>query len=414
VAGRSVRRPFGVALLVAALAAILAGCGSGHRDQPTGRISGDTLTVYVSVPLHGASAVSGTAIANGAQMALDRVHARVGRYRIRVRRIDDSNPTKGGWDPGRTSDSARMAAADPTTIGYIGDKDSGASAISIPVLNRLEIPQVSPTSTAVGLTSGAPGAAPGEPDKYYPDGTRTFARVAPSDAMQAAVQVRLQRDFGCTRTYIVEDGEVDGEDLATSFELAARSGGVHVVATQEFDPRATDYRSLAASIASTGARCVLIAAITDSNAVALTTQLAAALPAVRIFGGGGLAESSYAGGLSAARVIVTSPALGASAYPQQGRAWLAAYARRYGTPEPDAILGYEATEVLLGAIVRATDHGRQPADRSKVVRAVYATRLRNSVLGGFDIKPDGDITLRRVGVWIASDGQLSFWKALRG
>ena len=400
--------------LGALLTAALGGCGSGRHDEPAGRIAGDTLTIYVSVPLHGASATSARAIADGAQMALGQIHGRIGGYSIRLRRIDDSNPTKGGWDPGRTSDGARIAAANPTTIGYIGDKDSGASAISIPVLNRVGIAQVSPTSTAVGLTSAGPGAAPGEPDKYYPAGARTFARVAPSDAMQAAVQVRLQRSSGCSRTYTVEDGEVDGEDLATSFDLAARDAGVHVVATQEFDPRATDYRPLAAAIASTGASCLLIAGVTDSNAVALTTQLAALLPRMQIFGGGGLAETTYARGLTAARVIVTSPALGVSAYPAQGRAWLAAYTRRYGAPEPDAILGYEAMRVLLDAIGRATDGGRRPAERSKVVRAVFATRARRSVLGGFDIKPDGDISLRRVGVWIASHGKLSFWKALRG
>lgn len=372
------------------------------------------MTIYVSAPLHGASGVSGTAIANGAQMALDDVHARIGRYIVRLRRIDDSNPVKGGWDPGRTSDGARIAAADPTTVGYIGDTDSGASAISIPVLNRLAIPQVSPTSTAVGLTSSGPGAAPGEPDKYYPTGIRTFARVAPSDAMQAAALVRLQRSSGCSRTYIVEDGEVDGEDLATSFDLAARGTGIHVVATQEFDPRATDYRALAAAIASTGARCLLIAAIADSNADSLTNQLAAALPQVRIFGGGGLAETTYARGLSGAPVILTSPALGASAYPGEGRAWLAAYAHRYGPPQPAAILGYEAMRVLLDAIGRATDGGSKPVERLKVVRAVFATRLRHSVLGGFDIKSDGDTTLRRVGVWIAGDHRLNFSKALSG
>ena len=49
----------------------------------------------------------------------------------------------------------------PTTIGYVGDLNSGASAISIPPLNRAGIPQVSPTSTAVGLTSSALGSFPG-------------------------------------------------------------------------------------------------------------------------------------------------------------------------------------------------------------------------------------------------------------
>jgi branched-chain amino acid transport system substrate-binding protein len=394
--------------------ALLAGCGSSGRDGPVDRIPGRTLTIYVSVPLHGPSAASGRAILNGAHMALAEVRGRIGRYAVVLGKLDDSNPTRGGWDPGITSNVARVAAADPTAIGYIGDQDSGASAISIPVLNRVGIPQISPTSTGVGLTSAGSGAAPGEPDKYYPVGVRTFARIAPSDAMQAAVQVRVQRSLGCTRSFILEDGEVDGEDMATSFDLAARAAGLDVMATQEFDPRATDYSSLAASIASSGSRCVLIAAIPDSNTTALTNQLAAALPHVRFFGVEGLAESTYANGLSAARVIITSPALGASAYPPAGRAWLAAYARRYGPPEPDAILGYEAMHVMLDAIARATDHGRKTAERSKVVKAIFATRLRESVLGSFGIESDGDTSSRRVGVWIATPGKLSFSTAIDG
>jgi branched-chain amino acid transport system substrate-binding protein len=407
-------RPLNGLATVAAASALLAGCGGGSHDTPAGRIAGRTLAVYVSVPLHGLSAGSGAAILNGANMAFAEVGDRIGRYRVVLKRFDDSNPTKGGWDPGRTSDDSRLAAADPTAIGYVGDQDSGASAISIPVLNRAGIPQISPTSTAVGLTSSGSGAAPGEPAKYYPVGARTFVRVAPSDAVQAAVQVRLQRSFACARTYILEDGEVDGEDMATSFDLAARAGGIHVVATQEFDPRATDYSSLAKSIGATGARCVLIAAIADSDTATLTNQLAVALPRVRIFAAGGLAESSYASRLSAARVIITSPALAAAAYPPAGRAWLAAYSGRYGQPEPDAILGYEAMRVLLDAVARATDGGRKPAERSKVVKALFATRERRSVLGSFDIEQDGDTSSRRVGVWVATPGKLSFWKALDG
>jgi branched-chain amino acid transport system substrate-binding protein len=410
VASRSLSR---LAALAVALV-LLAGCGSTGHDVPAGRIPGHKLTIYVSVPLHGLSAASGTAIWHAAQMAARPLHARIGRYDLVLKRLDDANPTKGGWDPGVTSDVARVATADPSTIGYVGDPDSGASAISIPILNRAGIPQISPSSTAVGLTSSGPGAAPGEPDKYYPTGVRTFARVAPSDAVQAAVQVRLLRSFGCARTYTVDDAEVDGEDMATSFDLAARAGGVDVVATQEFDPRASDYSALAAGIAATGARCVLISAIADSNAAGLTNQLAAALPRVRIFAAGELANSRYARGLSAAQVIITSPALAASAYPPAGRAWLASYAQRYGPPEPDAILGYEATRVLLGAIERATDGGRKQAQRSKVVAALLATRVRGGVLGSFEIRRNGDTSSRRIGVWIATPGKLSFWKTLDG
>jgi branched-chain amino acid transport system substrate-binding protein len=269
----------------------------------------------------------------------------------------------------------------------------------------------------VGLTSNGPGAAPGEPYKYYPTGIRTFARVAPSDTVQAAVQVRLQQSLGCTRTFVVEDGEVDGENMATSFDLAARAAGLEVIATQTFAPKASDYRPLASSLASTGANCVLIAAIADSGVLLLAKQLAAAAPSARIFGTAGMAQSTFAHGIPvalASRLLITSPALGASAYPPSARELEAAYVRRFGTREPDAILGYEATNLALSAIASATDHGRRQAKRSSVLKAIFATRGRDSVLGTYSISLDGDTTLKTYGVWRVRGGRLEFLKAIDG
>jgi len=64
--------------------------------------------------------------------------------------------------------NARRAAADSSAIGYIGEFNSGASAISMPILSEAGIPQISPSNTYVGLTRSGSGAAPGEPDKYDP------------------------------------------------------------------------------------------------------------------------------------------------------------------------------------------------------------------------------------------------------
>ncbi len=158
-----------------------------------------------------------------------------------LRALDDSTAQRGAWDPGKTTENAHVAITDLSTIAYIGDFNSGASAVSIPLLNRVGIPQISPTNTAVGLTAADAGAAPGEPAKYYPTGIRTYARVVPNDAVQARVQVELQKSLGCRRPYVVDDGEVDGEDLALSYQLAARSQGLHVLGVQAFQRRATDY-----------------------------------------------------------------------------------------------------------------------------------------------------------------------------
>jgi branched-chain amino acid transport system substrate-binding protein len=248
---------------------------------------------------------------------------------------------------------------------------------------------------------------------------RTFARVVPSDTVEAAVQVRLQKSLGCTKTFVLDDNEVDGADSASSFSFAAHSAGLDVAAVQAYDPNASDYISLAKSVAASGADCVLISAITESHAALLTRELALAMPRARFFGTAGLAESTYTNPLQGgiplaldARVMVTVATLPQADYPPAGQAFYAAYTRRYGPPEPYAIFGYEAMGLLLDAIRRGTGNGHQAADRSGVVTALFATREHQGAIGVYGIDRDGDTTLRRYGVYRIVNGHLSFWRAI--
>lgn len=410
-------------LTFAALAAlaILSSCGARSKDSPVTRIRGKTLTIYVSVPLRGVSSGSGAAVIDGAQLALTQARERIGEYRVELKILDDATVQRGGWDPGQTTIGVRTAVLDPTTIGYIGELNSGASAVSIPPLNRAGIPAVSPTSSALGLTATGPSAFPGEPQKYYPTGVRTFARVVPNDSVQALAQVRVQQSMGCTRVYVLNDGEVDGADAARSFGVAAQAAGLRVVGIQAFPRDATSYRAFAAGVAQIRPKpnCVLISADTESGAVPLTKQIAEAMPDVKIFGSAGLAESTFfdpsQGGIPLSidpRVILTSPTLPIAEYPPSARAFAAAYERRYGPLAPDSILGYEAMNLMLDAITRATDDGTATAVRSKVRAAIFSTRDRHSVLGTYSIDANGDTTLRRYGVYAIVAGQLAFLEAI--
>jgi branched-chain amino acid transport system substrate-binding protein len=415
---RAVGARIRLASLPLAAVCCLAGCGGGG-DKPGDRITGSTLTIYASTPLHGPSNADGEAVVDGARLALAAMRGRIGRYRIALRVLDDSTAQSGQWDPVQTTIGARLAVQDTTTIGYIGDLNSGASAISIPVLNRAGIPQISPGSTAVGLTVASAAAAPGEPEKYYPTGIRTFARVIPNDSVQAGAQVRLQQELGCKRTYVFDDGEVDGEDIASSFVLAAQAARLQVAAVQEFNPTATDFSSLAAGVASAGADCVLITALPSPGAVLLTKQLAGALPEAPIFGSADLAESTYVdpaqGGIPESvdsRVLLTAATLDPSAYPPAGQAFYQVYRQRFGVPEPAAIFGYESMSLMLRAIGRATRRGTAPADRAQVRAAIFTTRERHSALGTYSIDPRGDTTLRTYGVYRIVGGRLVFWTAI--
>jgi branched-chain amino acid transport system substrate-binding protein len=407
------------ALVGGVVLAALAGCDG---TTPTAnRIHGSRLTVYVSVPLIGPTRWSGQATLNGARMALESVGGRVGRYRIVVRALDDATTSSRGWNPGQTTANAHAAIKDPSTIGYIGDTNSGATAVAIPLLNRADVPQISPTSTAVGLTQGGLEAAPGEPQKYYPAKKRTFARVIPSDRVQAAVQVQLQRAADCDRIVVLDDGEVDGNDAAVTFDYAAHQAGLNVVSTVNYEPTETDFRSVAKNVAKKHPTCILISALPQNHAVAVTEAVARAAPSARLFATAGLAGPGFVdpalGGIPVAldpRMTITAGMLGPRDYPPAGRRFLRQYAKRYGTAPPDAIFGYAAMSLLLDAVTRATADGDRDAIRSRVLHEIFATRDLASVLGTYGIDWRGDTSLHRFGVYHVADGRLVFWQARRG
>lgn len=395
------------ALLIVGAAAILAGCGS--HEVAGDRIRGQVLTIYSSLPLQGASASGGRAVLDGERLALAQVHSRIGPFAVVLKALDDATVARGGWDPGQVTQNAHIVLQDPSALAYLGEFNSGATAIAIPLLNRTGMLVLSPTSTAVGLTTVGPADSPGEPDKYYPTGKRTFVRLSPDDSLQAAAQVRLQRRQGCRATYVLSDGEFDGDDVAVSFQLAARAAGLRVAGSQSFEPRAQDYTSLALTVAQSGANCVLISALPENHAALVARQVGAALPAARLFGTAALAQPSFTdpahGGVPPgldSRVFITAPA----APPGLAAGFDTAFAARYGPPGAYAVYGYEAMRLVLAAIARATDGGKHTARRSSVLGDILGKTTAGGPLGTFEVKPDGTATLHTYGVFALSGGSL--------
>jgi branched-chain amino acid transport system substrate-binding protein len=401
----------------AVLTLAIAGCGGGSSSS--NKVSGTHLTIYSSLPLQGGLSLISKSVNQGAQLALQAAGAKVGKYTISFKPLDDSTAAKGSWDAGQTTNNAHTACNDSTTIGYIGEFNSGASAISIPILNRCDIPQVSPSNTAVGLTFAGNGAAPGEPQKYYPTGKRTYARVVPYDVIQAAAQATLQKSEGCTKTYVFQDQEVYGLGLANNFKTAAAKQGISVVGFAAFDPKAANYRSEAAAIPASGANCIFLATIASNNAVELTKDVAAAAPKAKIFSGDGDETATYfdpkQGGIPVSldsRVFLTAPTLAPTSYPPAGQTFFKEYTAKFGKPEVYAIYGYESMSLILDAIKRASNGGNGSVSRSGVVAAVHSTSNKQSVLGTYSINANGDTSLTDYGAYGVKNGSDFFLKTI--
>jgi branched-chain amino acid transport system substrate-binding protein len=414
-----VRHVAALSCLLAASSFGLAACGSDDNDSgsstgSSGASSGSkSLTIYSSLPLQGDSRAQSLSVVNGEKLALEAAGNKVGDFSIKYVSLDDSTAAAGKWDPGATSGDARKAAQDKSTIGYLGEFNSGASAISIPILNEAGVLQISPSNTATGLTR-ALGADKGEPDKYYPSGKRTYGRVVPADHIQGAAQVSYQKDNGCTKSYLLNDKEVYGSGLVKNVVAAAKTQGLTIVGNTGIDPKAANYRSVATTIKATGADCVFFGGITDNNGVQLFKDLHAAMPTAKLFGPDGVAETAFTSklGSSVEKVTyITNPTLDPKLYPASGQEFFKNYKAKFGAdPEAYAIYGYEAMGVLLEAIKNA---GAKGNDRQAVIDAFFKIKNRESVLGTYSIDENGDTTLSDYGGDRVVDGKLVFDKVIK-
>jgi len=402
--------------LLAAFAVGMTACGDDDDDGGGGGEGGggETVNVYSSLPLQGASRPQTTAMVEGIRLALQQNKGKAGDLTVKYTSLDDSTAQAGTWTPEATSANARRVAQDDAAVAYIGEFNSGASAISIPLLNEVPIAQISPANTAVGLTSDEPGADEGEPEKYYPTGTRHYLRIVPKDTVQGAALATLMNEDGCGNVYILNDKEVYGAGLSRNIESSAQEQGLEVLANEGIDPKAPNFRSQAATMQSEGAECFVFSGITANGAVQLYKDVAAALPNAQLYGPDGVAESGFSdpaeGGIPADvanRVKVTVATLAPDEYPPEGQKFFEDFEAEYGEPNPDpyAIYGYEAMRLVLDTCEQL---GPDCTDRQAMIDALFQTKGRESVLGTYDIDENGDTTLTDYGVYTIKGGELQF------
>ncbi|HEY6777840.1 MAG TPA: branched-chain amino acid ABC transporter substrate-binding protein [Thermoleophilaceae bacterium] len=406
--------------LFAVFALTVSACGDDDDGGGGGGGGGgSTLDVYSSLPLQGASRPQTTAMVEGIKLAVEQAGGKAGDYKIKYTSLDDSTAQAGTWTPEAASANARKVAQDDAAIAYIGEFNSGASAISIPILNEVPIAQISPANTAVGLTSDEPGADEGEPEKYYPTGNRHYLRIVPKDTIQGAALASLMKSEGCGNAYILNDKEVYGAGLATNIENSAKEIGLKVLANEGIDPKAPNFRSQAAAMKSAGTDCFVFSGITANGAVQLYKDVHAALPDINLYGPDGVAESGFSdpkeGGIPAdvqAKTKVTVATLSPDEYPPEGKKFFTEFEKKYNEPNPDpyAIYGYEAMKLVLDTCKKL---GSDCSDKQAMIDALFQTKGRKSVLGTYDIDENGDTTLTDYGVYTIKDGELTFDKTIQ-
>jgi branched-chain amino acid transport system substrate-binding protein len=402
-------------------AAALAACGSNRSITITTKgakplsHNSHTVDVYSSLPLNGPQRQESRAIIAGIRLDFRENGWHVGAYPIKYTSLDDSG--RAGWKPGLAVRNAQTAARDPRTVAYIGDLDSGATELSLPILNQAGVVQITPGSGYPGLTDHLPPVTgPGEPSKFYPIRRFTLLRLIPDDMVQAAAALELLHSTGCRHVAAASfGGGIDGSALVKAVQLTAKEYGMAYVAARAPGTKTSFYPTYALNLRNADVGCFVLAGHVTAAAVALTQQIHAKLLTGAIIGASGFCSRDWTDparhGVSAAvdpYLYCTSPLLPPGKYPGAGP--FITYYRQvhHRTPEAYALIGYRAAEMVVDGI---NNLGNGRDNRKEVLRALIGgVSLPSPVVGEYAFDPHGDLTSHAYGIYHVVDGRPSYDK----
>jgi branched-chain amino acid transport system substrate-binding protein len=419
-----------MALLVASLALVAAGCGGDDESSDSGDTNasaggggsvealpassctgiefkgeGDPDAIIVSdLPMQGSSRTQTVQMVKAIRYVLEQRSWKAGDLNIGYQVCDDSTAQAGKWDSGKCSTNAQAYAGNEKVLGVIGTFNSGCAAIIIPVLNQAAngpVAMVSPANTYVCLTEGGPGCDDSEPDKYYPSGKRNYTRVVANDAFQGAAVAEFAQAQGVKNIYILNDKEAYGLGVATNFRNAAEHLGIKVAGFASWDPKASSYEALMQQIKSSGADAVFLGGLVDENGAQVIKDKVAVLgdnSKVKLFAPDGFTQQSTideSGVENAQGMFMSVAGVPVKELTGDGKTFIEDFSKELGDEpvDPYAAYGAQAAVVLLDAIERAGG-----TDRAKIVDELFNTDIENGILGSFQINEGGDPELASGGV----------------
>ena len=417
-------------LLVAVLALAAAGCGGDDDDGGDGGGGGGAVEALPSAscgpirqgeeepdaliasdfPLQGANRSLTTEMADAIEYMLEQQDWKAGDTVLGYQSCDDSTAQAGSWDSAKCSSNGRAYANNASVIGVIGTFNSGCAKLVIPIANRESLAMVSPANTYPGLTEGGPGTEAGEPDNYYPSGTRNYARVVWNDQFQGAANAQYANELGLKKIFILNDGETYGLGIATLFAEYAEKLGVQILGNQKWDKKASSYESLASRISSSGADAVFLGGIVCNNGGKLIKDIKAGAPNVQLLGPDGwtpISATIEGAGAAANNMYITQPGVPVDQLKGAGKEFVEGFTEAEGkAPNPYTAYAAQAAQVLLAAIEKGG------TDRAAVSSALFETDVTDGIIGSFQIDENGDTTLGLVSVYQIKNGEETYVKSV--
>ncbi len=362
------------ALMTLSLLVMIAGCGGAK----SGGSGGTTVKLKIAsvTPLSGGQSTLGTAIANGAKLAIEDRKAdleAVGVVLEPLPQDDLAEPTNGPT-------IATRLVGDKEVIGVVGTLNSGVAKTLAPALKDANLVMVSPANTAVILTESG-----------YPHYNRIVAR---DDYQGPAAARAVKNTIKAKSVMVLHDKTEYGQGLAAEFVKEAKKIGLTVVNGdgEGINPKDSDFSAVVTNLLNTKAEALFYGGIYDTAALIFKQADEKGFKGSFVGADGLDAEDivKNSGG-AANRVYYTSVADNVYGS-KDGAAFVERYDAAFKSkPATYAVYGYDSANVIIEAIISYAkkNPGKTPT-RADIMKAVRATKGFKGLAGEVSFDNKGD------------------------
>jgi branched-chain amino acid transport system substrate-binding protein len=369
---------------------LLSACGKSETapaPASSAPAAGSELAVRIgaSAPLTGPQAHIGKDNENGTRMAIDDANAKgvmIGNQKARFELLSEDDQA----DP-KTATIVAQKLVDAKVNGVIGHLNSGTTIPASRLYNDNNIPQISPSATAVSYTA---------------QGFKTAFRVMANDGQQGKVLGEFAaKSLGAKHIAVIDDRTAYGQGLADEFIKSAEANGAQIVAHEYTTDKAVDFTAVLTSIKGKKPDLVFFGGMDPQGAPMLKQLRGLAIDVKFMMGDGGYTPKFIENaGTAAEGAYASLPGVPLEQMPG-GRDFATRYQAKFGQPiQLYAPYCYDAVNVMIAAMQKAGS-----ADPAKYLPELARIEY-NGVTGkiAFDEKGDlknGAITIYQVhqGKW---------------
>lgn len=366
------------AFLFSAMFALAAsGCGSDSN----------TIKIGCAAPLTGDQAQLGIDTCNGVKLAVEEANAKgnvVPGTRFEALALDDQHI------PAQAVNVAKKFVSDSSVLAVMGHFNSSCTKPASAIYHEARLVSLTAVSTNPEISR---------------QGFDTFFRTAATDDVQGPRGAHFAvHTLKVKKIYVIDDKTTYGKGLADEFEKEAKKVGLEILGHEGITQGDKDFSPLLTKIKPLEPELIYFGGIYPEGAL-LVRQARGLGMTTQFMGGDGLANPLF--------IQLATPEIAEGVYATMiggdvrkvsaAQDFIKTYESKYGTMGQWSAYSYDATNILIKAILKA---GKK--EREEVLRAMRAIPEFQGITGSVVFDEKGDNKNQVIGMFRFQKGKLDF------